>query len=92
MPDIPGLGTGDWGRDTMISLPGITLTTGRTEIARTIIRTFARYLDQGMLPNVFPEVGEQPDYSTVIAIASGQTGLPALLSWEQQRTIVDTCG
>jgi len=36
---------GDWGRDTMISLPGITVTTGRTEIARTIIRTFARYLD-----------------------------------------------
>lgn len=59
---------GDWGRDTMISLPGITVTTGRTEIARTIIRTFARYLDQGMLPNIFPEVGEQPDYNTVDAI------------------------
>ncbi len=59
---------GDWGRDTMISLPGITLTTGRSEIARTIIRTFARYLDQGMLPNVFPEVGEQPHYNTVDAI------------------------
>ena len=59
---------GDWGRDTMISLPGLTVTTGRTAIARTIIRTFARYLDQGMLPNVFPEVGEQPDYNTVDAI------------------------
>jgi predicted glycogen debranching enzyme len=59
---------GDWGRDTMISLPGITLTTGRPAIAQTIIRTFARYLDRGMLPNVFPEVGEQPDYNTVDAI------------------------
>lgn len=59
---------GDWGRDTMISLPGLTLTTGRAEIAHIIIHTFARYLDQGMLPNVFPEVGEQPDYNTVDAI------------------------
>ena len=59
---------GDWGRDTMISLPGLTLSTGRTRIARTIIRTFAQYLDQGMLPNVFPEVGKQPEYNTVDAI------------------------
>jgi predicted glycogen debranching enzyme len=59
---------GDWGRDTMISLPGLTLTTGRTDIARTIIQTFAQYLDQGMLPNVFPELGKQPDYNTVDAI------------------------
>ncbi|PZD75013.1 hypothetical protein C1752_00287 [Acaryochloris thomasi RCC1774] len=59
---------GDWGRDTMISLSGLTLTTGRAEIARTIIHTFAQYLDQGMLPNVFPEVGEEPGYNTVDAI------------------------
>ncbi|WP_299413172.1 amylo-alpha-1,6-glucosidase [Acaryochloris sp. IP29b_bin.148] len=59
---------GDWGRDTMISLPGLTLSTGRPRIARTIIRTFAQYLDQGMLPNVFPEVGKQPEYNTVDAI------------------------
>lgn len=59
---------GDWGRDTMISLPGLTLSTGRAQIARTIIRTFAQYLDQGMLPNVFPEVGKRPEYNTVDAI------------------------
>ncbi|MDJ0703782.1 MAG: amylo-alpha-1,6-glucosidase [Leptolyngbyaceae cyanobacterium MO_188.B28] len=59
---------GDWGRDTMISLPGLAIATGRPEIARPILRTFARYLDQGMLPNVFPEAGESPHYNTVDAI------------------------
>jgi predicted glycogen debranching enzyme len=58
---------GDWGRDTMISLPGLTLATGRAEIARTILLTFARYLDRGMLPNLFPEAGEAPAYNTVDA-------------------------
>lgn len=58
---------GDWGRDTMISLPGLTLATGRFEIARSILRTFARYVDQGMLPNRFPDAGEQPEYNTVDA-------------------------
>jgi predicted glycogen debranching enzyme len=58
---------GDWGRDTMISLPGLTLATGRPAIARKILRTFAHYLDRGMLPNVFPDVGESPEYNTVDA-------------------------
>ncbi len=58
---------GDWGRDTMISLPGLTLTTGRPEVARSILRTFARYVDQGMLPNRFPDAGETPEYNTVDA-------------------------
>ena len=58
---------GDWGRDTMISLPGLTLTTGRPEIARSILRTFARFVDRGMLPNVFPDAGETPEYNTVDA-------------------------
>ena len=59
---------GDWGRDTMISLPGLTLAVGRPQIARTIICTFARYLDQGMLPNLFPDAGATPEYNTVDAI------------------------
>lgn len=59
---------GDWGRDTMIALPGLTLATGRPDIARIILTTFARYLDQGMLPNLFPEAGETPEYNTVDAI------------------------
>jgi predicted glycogen debranching enzyme len=58
---------GDWGRDTMISLPGLAIATGRPEIARPILRTFARYVDQGMLPNLFPEEGEQPHYNTIDA-------------------------
>lgn len=57
----------DWGRDTMISLPGLTLTTSRPNIARSILCTFARYVDRGMLPNVFPDGGEPPDYNTVDA-------------------------
>lgn len=58
---------GDWGRDTMISLPGLTLATGRPEIARSILHTFAKYVDQGMLPNRFPDAGEIPEYNTVDA-------------------------
>lgn len=58
---------GDWGRDTMISLPGLTLTTGRREVAASILRTFARYVDRGMLPNRFPDAGETPEYNTVDA-------------------------
>ncbi|MEH2006791.1 amylo-alpha-1,6-glucosidase [Nostoc sp.] len=57
----------DWGRDTMISLPGLTISTGRPEVARSILRTFARYVDQGMLPNRFPDAGEEPEYNTVDA-------------------------
>jgi len=58
---------GDWGRDTMIAVPGLTLTTGRPEIARKILFAFARYVDRGMLPNNFPDAGGQPEYNTVDA-------------------------
>lgn len=58
---------GDWGRDTMISLPGLTLATGRPELASEILLTFASYVDQGMLPNHFPGPGEAPVYNTVDA-------------------------
>jgi predicted glycogen debranching enzyme len=58
---------GDWGRDTMISLPGLTIATVRPEIARSIIKTFSAYVDQGMLPNRFPDAGEKPEYNTVDA-------------------------
>lgn len=57
----------DWGRDTMIALPGLTLPTGRHDIARSILRTFAKHIDQGMLPNRFPDAGETPEYNTVDA-------------------------
>ena len=57
----------DWGRDTMIALPGLTLITGKHDVARSILRTFARHVDQGMLPNRFPDAGETPEYNTVDA-------------------------
>ncbi|MEB3214107.1 MAG: amylo-alpha-1,6-glucosidase [Leptolyngbyaceae bacterium] len=58
----------DWGRDTMVSLPGLTIATGRPQIARPILRTFARYLNRGMLPNLFPDRGNTPDYNTADAV------------------------
>ena len=58
---------GDWGRDTMIALPGLTLATGRYDTARRILQTFARFVDRGILPNVFPGAGTTPEYNTVDA-------------------------
>jgi len=57
----------DWGRDTMIALPGLTLATGRPEVAREILLSFAAVADRGMLPNRFPDTGEAPEYNTVDA-------------------------
>ena len=57
----------DWGRDTMIALPGLTLATGHAEIAKSILAEFAAHVDQGMLPNRFPDAGETPEYNTVDA-------------------------
>ncbi len=57
----------DWGRDTMIALPGLTLATNRHDAARSILEEFARYADRGMLPNRFPDAGETPEYNTVDA-------------------------
>ena len=57
----------DWGRDTMIALPGLTLATGRFEDAKKIIQAFARSISQGMLPNRFPDEGAEPEYNTVDA-------------------------
>ncbi len=58
---------GDWGRDTMISLPGLTLATGRPAVALRILRTFASFVSQGMLPNVFPGAGDRAEYNTADA-------------------------
>jgi predicted glycogen debranching enzyme len=58
---------GDWGRDTMIALPGLTLCTGRPQLARDILKSYAAYVDGGMLPNRFPDAGGSPEYNTVDA-------------------------
>ncbi|MBK8465396.1 MAG: glycogen debranching enzyme family protein [Chloracidobacterium sp.] len=57
----------DWGRDTMIALPGLTLATGRPEIAKSILAEFAKHISEGMIPNRFPDEGETPEYNTVDA-------------------------
>ena len=74
---------GDWGRDTMICLPGLTLATGRHQWARDILLTFAHFVDRGMLPNVFPGAGEKADYNTVDA---------ALWFFEAWRAYVEASG
>jgi predicted glycogen debranching enzyme len=76
IPDFPNGKTviagypwfGDWGRDTMISLPGLCLATGRFDDARTILETFARFVDGGMIPNLFSDhPGGRPEYNTADA-------------------------
>lgn len=57
----------DWGRDTMISLPGLCLSTGRYDDARKILAAFAKTVSQGMLPNRFTDTGEPPEYNNVDA-------------------------
>lgn len=57
----------DWGRDTMIALPGVCISTRRYEDAESILRTFARYERKGLMPNLFPEGKSEPMYNTVDA-------------------------
>ena len=57
----------DWGRDTMIALPGLMLTRGLLAEAREVIRGFLQHINQGLIPNRFPDQGEQPEYNTVDA-------------------------
>jgi predicted glycogen debranching enzyme len=76
----------DWGRDTMISLPGLCLATGRFGVAREILTTFAGAVHNGLLPNRFSDTGGGAEYNTVdaslwffhavhqYAIASGDWG------------------
>jgi len=58
---------GDWGRDTMIALPGLALATGRPDVAKQILLAFSRFVDGGMLPNNFPNSGTAPEYNTIDA-------------------------
>ncbi|MEW6131414.1 MAG: amylo-alpha-1,6-glucosidase [Acidobacteriota bacterium] len=57
----------DWGRDTMIALPGLMYATCPTEVGRSILLEFAKHTSQGMLPNRFPDAGEEPEYNTIDA-------------------------
>jgi glycogen debranching enzyme len=57
----------DWGRDTMVSLPGVCLATGKTQEARSILRSYAKEMSQGLIPNRFADRGGTPEYNTVDA-------------------------
>jgi len=75
LPDVPDARSviagyhwfGDWGRHTMVSLPGLTLATGQPATARSILETFAKFVDRGMLPNYLSDSAETPEYNTVDA-------------------------
>lgn len=57
----------DWGRDTLIALPGLALATGRFKLARGLLQTFGRYCREGLIPNTFPDVGTEPLYNSIDA-------------------------
>jgi glycogen debranching enzyme len=57
----------DWGRDTMIALPGLLITPGRLTEAREILECFLGHLNNGIIPNRFPDAGEAPEYNTADA-------------------------
>src|SRR6266566_1035750 len=83
---------GDWGRDTFIAIRGLCIATGHLEDARNILLAWAGVVSQGMLPNRFPDSGEQPEFNSVDAslwyiIAVNDY----LLAAEKQPTLTDDC-
>lgn len=57
----------DWGRDTLIALPGLAIVPQRFEIAKGLLRTFGHYCRQGLIPNAFPDAGGEPFYNSIDA-------------------------
>jgi predicted glycogen debranching enzyme len=78
----------DWGRDTMIALPGLMLVTGRSQMAQSVLLEFAKHVDQGMLPNRFPDAGETPEYNTVDATLWFFEAVRALLQYTDEYDFV----
>jgi predicted glycogen debranching enzyme len=74
----------------MIALPGLTLVTGRDDAAKSILLAFARYVDRGMLPNRFPDAGEEPEYNTVDATLWYFEAVRALLEYTGDYRFVQT--
>jgi predicted glycogen debranching enzyme len=79
---------GDWGRDTMIALPGLTLVTGEVEAAKSILLAFAHSVDRGMLPNRFPDGGEAPEYNTADATLWFFEAARALVKYTRETAFV----
>jgi predicted glycogen debranching enzyme len=57
----------DWGRDTLIALPGLALTTRRYELAKGLLQTFGQHCQEGLIPNAFPDAGAKPFYNSLDA-------------------------
>ncbi len=57
----------DWGRDTLIALPGLTLATRQFNLAKGLLKTFGQYCQQGLIPNAFPDAGAKPFYNSIDA-------------------------
>ena len=57
----------DWGRDTLIALPGLALATQRFDLARGLLSTFSQYCQHGLIPNAFPDAGGKPFYNSIDA-------------------------
>jgi predicted glycogen debranching enzyme len=76
----------DWGRDTMISLEGLTLVTGRQVEAGYILRTFAHYIRDGLIPNLFPEGEREGLYHTADATLWYFHALARYLDYSRDRT------
>lgn len=79
----------DWGRDTMIALPGLTLATHRPDVAASLLTTFAHFVDQGMLPNRFPDQGQQPEYNTVDATLWYFEAIRAYLAYRDDPALIE---
>jgi predicted glycogen debranching enzyme len=77
----------DWGRDTMISLEGLTLSTARCREAGAILRTFQHYVRDGLLPNLFPEGGREGLYHTADATLWFFHSIHRVLSHERGTTV-----
>jgi predicted glycogen debranching enzyme len=80
----------DWGRDTMIALPGLTLVNGRWGTAKDILAEFATHVDRGMLPNRFPDAGEPPEYNTVDATLWFFEAIRSYLQYTNDHEFVQT--
>jgi predicted glycogen debranching enzyme len=80
----------DWGRDTMISLEGLTLSTGRHREAGYILRTFAHYVRDGLIPNMFPDGASEGLYHTADASLWFFHAVHRYLEWTGDERTLDT--
>lgn len=79
----------DWGRDAMISLPGLLLSTGRPGLARSLLRTYAHFVDGGLIPNRFPDADSTPEYNTADATLWLLQALSAYVEASADLTLVE---